>query len=165
MQVTFVDHFTKKHPGQPFHCDFCQSAFQTCNGLFKHERSHQYLKFHCNLCGHKTSFPYQMHSHYKLHSGLDLEKCQLCERTFACKSLHVAHQKSHNTKITCDQCPTGTSKVYTSQNSFCLYVRGKHGQDWTAPCGKKYSWKSQYTCHIKRECKTCLKLMLQAKEK
>ena len=28
MQVTFVDHFMKKHPGQPFHCNFCQASFQ-----------------------------------------------------------------------------------------------------------------------------------------
>ena len=125
MQVTFVDHFTKKHPGQPFHCDFCQASFQTFNSLFKHKRSHQYLKYTCNLCGHKTQFPYQMRTHYRVHSGLDLEKCQLCDHSFACKSSRVAHQKSHSKKITCDKCPSGTSKVYTSQNSFRLHVRGK----------------------------------------
>ena len=43
LQVTFVKHFTTKHPGQSFKCDFCDGLFQTCNGLFKQERSHQYM--------------------------------------------------------------------------------------------------------------------------
>ena len=164
MQVTFVQNFTQQHPGQPFHCDFCKASFQTCNGLFKYERLHQYLKYTCNLCGHKTQFPYQMRSHYKVHSDLDLEKCELCEHSFACKSSCVAHQKSDTTKITCDKCPSGKSKVYTSQNSFHLHLRGKHGPGWTAPCGKHCGWKSQFTCHVKRECANCTKLMLKAME-
>ena len=105
-----------------------------------------------------------MCTHYRVHSGFDLEKCQLCDRSFACKSSHVSHQKSHLTKITYDKCPSGTSKVYMSQNSFHLHVRGKHGLGWTAPCGKHFGWKSQFTHHIKRECATCMKLMLKAKE-
>ena len=43
MQVTFVSHFKKEHSGQKYHCDFCAAPFDSCNGLFKHEHSHQYL--------------------------------------------------------------------------------------------------------------------------
>ena len=45
LQVPFIQHFATKHPGQLFKCDFCDGMFQTCNGLFKHERSHQYMRY------------------------------------------------------------------------------------------------------------------------
>ena len=63
MQITFVKHFEKEHSGQKYHCDFCAAPFDSCNGLFKHERSHQYLRYECKLCGHRTQFPYQMKAH------------------------------------------------------------------------------------------------------
>ena len=127
LQVTFVQHFTTKHPGQCFKYDFCQHTFNTCNGLFKYKRSHQYLHYRCDLCGHKTQFLYQMKVHYHIHSGKGLVKCDLCECCFACKSSRIAHQKTHTTKLTCDKCASGTSKVYTSNNSLRLHVQGKHG--------------------------------------
>ena len=45
LQVSFIQHFAMKHPGQLFKCDFCDGMFQKCNGLFKHERSHQYMRY------------------------------------------------------------------------------------------------------------------------
>ena len=77
LQVTFIKHFTTKHPGQSLKCDFCDSLFQTCNGLFKHERSHQYMRYRCDLCGHKTQFLCQMKVHYKVHSHSNLVQCDL----------------------------------------------------------------------------------------
>ena len=79
LQVTFITHFTTKHPGQSFKCDFCDGLFQTCNGLFKHERSHQYMCYRCDLGGHRMQCPYQMKVHYKVHSCSDLLKCDLCD--------------------------------------------------------------------------------------
>ena len=127
MQVTFVTHFSSQHQGMPFQCDFCQGSFKTCNGLFKHERSHQYLQYKCDLCEHKTQFPYQMKAHHRVHSGQGLLQCDLCQQKFTCKSLKIAHQKMHTTKLTCNQCQLGTSKVYTSPNSLRLHTHGKHG--------------------------------------
>ena len=165
LQVTFVQHFTMKHPGQLFKCDFCDGMFQTCNGLFKHERSHQYMRYRCDSCGHRTQFLYQMKAHYKVHSHSDLVKCDLCDRQSACKSSKVAHQNTHMTKLYCEQCKTGTSKVYTSKNSLCLHVHGKHGEGWTAPCGGHFVSKSKYTHHMNLECTKCRKIWAQEKIK
>ena len=153
MQVTFVTHFTSQHPAQPYQCDFCPGTFKSCNGLFKHECSHQYLHYKCDLCGHKTQFPYQMKAHQRVHSGEGLVKCDLCECAFASKSSKVAHEKTHTTKLTCNQCDPGTSKVYTSRNSLRLHTCGKHSPGWTAPCRAHYIRKSQYTRHLKVDCK------------
>ena len=163
MQVTFVTHFTAQHPAQPYQCDFCPGTFKSCNGLFKHERLHQYLHYKCDLCGHKTQFPYQMKCHQRVHSGQGLVKCDLCEHAFASKLSKVAHEKRHTMKLMCNQCVAGTSKVYTSRNSLRLHTLGKHGPGWTAPCGAHYVWKSQYTRHLKVDCKKCSKIQAQAK--
>ena len=163
LQVTFIQHFTMKHPGQLFKCDFCDGMFQTCNGLFKHERLHQYMRYQCDLCGHRMQFLYQMKAHYKVHSHSDLVQCDLCDRQFACKSSKVAHQNTHTTKLYCDLCKPGTSKVYTSKNSLHLHVWGKHGEGWSAPCGAHFGWKSKYTHHIKLECTKCAEIVVQKK--
>ena len=89
---------------------------------------------------------------------------------FVNENLHVnprkiAHQKTHTTKLTCNQCQPGTSKVYTSSNALRLQTRGKHGPGWTAPCGAHYGWKSQYTHHVKAESKKCIKVITQARIK
>ena len=165
MQVTFITHFTSQHPVQPYQCDFCSGTFKSCNGLFKHEWSHQYLRYKCDLCGHKTQFPYQMKAHQMVHSGEGLGKCDPCERAFASKSSKVAHKKTHTMKLTCNKCVPGTSKVYTSRNSLRLHTHGKHGPGLTAPCEAHYVWKSQYTRHLKVDCKKCSKIQAQAKLK
>ena len=158
LQVTFIQHFATQHPGQLFKCDFCDGMFQTCNGLFKHKRSRQYMRYQCDLCGHRMQFLYQMKAHYKVHSHSDLVQCDLCDRKFACKSSKVAYQNTHMTKLYCDQCKPCTSKVYT-------HVCGKHGEGWTAPCGGHFRWKSKYTRHINLECTKCRKMRVQEKIK
>ena len=161
-QVTFVTHFLSQHPGLPYQCDFCQETFKTCDSLSKHEHSHQYLCYKCDLCGHKTQFPYQIKAHYSFHSGQGLLQCDLCECKLACKLSKIAHQKTHTTKLTYNQCDLGTSKMYTSHNSLRLHTHGKHGPGWAAPCGTHFIWKSQYTRHVKAECMKCIKLITQA---
>ena len=68
----------------------------------------------------------------------------------------------HTTKLTCNQCQPGTSTVYTSSNALRLHTHGKHGPGWTALCSAHYGWKSQYTRHVKAECKKCIKVIVQA---
>ena len=43
MQCNFTKHYATEHPDQPFQCEYCQAVLQTPNGLFKHQRSHQYI--------------------------------------------------------------------------------------------------------------------------
>ena len=163
MQVTFVDHFTKTHPGAQYKCDYCSSMFKSCNGLLKHERSHQYLRYKCDLCGKRAQFPYQMTNHYKVHSRVGLEKCQHCDYEFSCKLSKISHEKTHTTKIECDECPAGTSKVYKSKNGYNTHYRGKHGSGWISPCGQYFPYKSKYTHHVTILCGKCKKLLTTAK--
>ena len=104
-----------------------------------------------------------MTNHYKVHSRVGLEKCQHCERKFSCKLSKISHEKTHTTKIKCDECPAGTSKVYKSKNAFNTHYRGKHGPGWTSPCGQYFPYKSKYTCHVSTLCAKCKKLLTTAK--
>ena len=49
MQASFVTHFNSDHPDNQYKCDFCGSYFESANRLFKHERSHLYLKYKCDF--------------------------------------------------------------------------------------------------------------------
>ena len=60
MQSLFVTHFRATHPNDLLKCDFCASTFESSNGLFKHERSHLYMKHKCDVCGRLFQFPYQL---------------------------------------------------------------------------------------------------------
>ena len=146
MQKTFVKHFSTDHPNDKFKCDFCTSKFDSCNGLFKHERSHQYLRYKCLFCGHRTQFPYQMEAHSKTHTKKDLEKCDLCDKYFTCKASKKSHQESHTTRIKCNQCTDGKDKIFTRMNfptrcisevnmglAGCLHVVGSSNGNQSAP--------------------------------
>ena len=71
MQSSFVTHFRATHPNDLLKCDFCASTFQSSNGLFKHERSHLYMKYKCDVCSRLFQFPYQLKIHNIQHTGLD----------------------------------------------------------------------------------------------
>ena len=127
MQVTFTKHFQDTHPTDYFQCDFFYSKFASPNGLFKHERSHQYMKFRCQLCTYRLQFPYQLKAHHNTHIETDEFQCETCGKNFASKGSKQSHVKTHTTKIICPDCPAGTSKTYTSNNAFHHHKRGKHG--------------------------------------
>ena len=50
MQSSFVTHFNSDHADTQYKCDFCDMYFESSNGLFKHQRSHLYLKYKCDVC-------------------------------------------------------------------------------------------------------------------
>ena len=56
MQASFVTHFNSNHPDNQYKCDFCDSHFESANGLFKHERSHLYLKYKCDFAKNCFNF-------------------------------------------------------------------------------------------------------------
>ena len=60
MQSSFVTNFRATHPNDLLKCDFCASTFQSSNGLFKHEWSHLYMKYKCDICSRLFQFPYQL---------------------------------------------------------------------------------------------------------
>ena len=49
MQASFLDHFETDHANDKYKCEFCESYFDSPNGLFKHEQSHLYLKKYFNF--------------------------------------------------------------------------------------------------------------------
>ena len=45
MQGSFITHHNEQHPDSCFKFEFCDRYFKTSNGLFKHQRSHLYMKY------------------------------------------------------------------------------------------------------------------------
>ena len=165
MQKSFVLHFQEKHPNDRFKCEFCDSDFQTANGLFKHERSHEYLKHPCTFCSKKFQFPYQLEHHKRQHTGLGCIGCTQCTKTFGAKCSRDFHEKTHGVSIKCQLCPMASTKTFSSQIALNLHVRGMHGPGWDSLCGEKhYKWKSSYTNHV-LNCKKCIKIHADRKLK
>ena len=155
MQVTFTTHILDTHPDQKFQCDFCPSKFSSLNGLFKHECSHQYIKFRCQMYEYRCQFPYQLKMHHNTHIETDEFECGTYKKQFVSKDSLISHKTTHETKIKCPDCPEATSKTYTSINAFKLHKRGKHGPGWIASCGEHFQSKSNLTKHVNLECKPC----------
>ena len=157
MQGSFVTHHNDQHPDSCFKCEFCDTYYETCNGLFKHQCSHLYMKNKCKECAKFFQFPYQMRNHMTQHTGVGKHLCSICSKSFGSKCSKNFHEKTHNIKIKCDLCPMSTSKEFNSTVALHIHQRGMHGPGWTALCGKNYKWKSQYTRHGKSDCKVCIK--------
>ena len=115
MQQSFVVHFQSRHLKVPFKCAFCSGDFQSPNGLFKHERSLEYMKYLCIVCSKRFQFPYQLTTHQTVHTGPESK----CSRDF--------HQKTHSVQLHCDLCPK------TSEKTFSNDVALKQHQ-------KRYAW-------------------------
>ena len=157
MQSSFVKHHYKEHGDSQFKCDFCDSYFESQNGLFKHERSHLYMKAKCTYCGKLFQFPYQLQAHVTQHTGVGKHQCSICPKTFGAKTSKDFHEKTHSCRVKCDLCPMSTTKEFNSTVALHLHQRGMHGPGWTTLCGENYKWKSQYTRHNKSDCKVCTK--------
>ena len=138
MQASFVTHFNSDHLDNQCKCDFCASYFESSNRLFKHERSHLYLKYNCDLCPKMFQFPYQLAAHKTQHTGLGKHQCSMCDKMFGSKCLKVFHEKSHNVCLKCELCPKSTEKEFSNSVSLGQHQRGMHGPGWTAVCGKNY---------------------------
>ena len=149
MQKSFVIHFQEKHSHDLFKCEFCQSDFKSSNGLFKHERSHEYLKHSCTFCSKKFQFPYQLEHHKRQHTGMGHIGCTKCPKTFGAKCSRDFHEKTHRVSMKCQLCPMLSTKTFPSNITLNLHVKGIHGPGWDTPCGEKhYKWKSSYTHHV-----------------
>ena len=162
MQQSFVVHFQSRHPTDPFKCAFCSGDFQSPNGLFKHERSHKYMKYLCIVCAKRFQFPYQLTNHQTVHTGLSRHKCNSCDKTFGSKCSRDFHQKTHGTELQCDLCLINSTKTFSNDVALKQHQRGMHGPGWTTPCGENKKWKSAYGKHLK-ECKKCMKMQADAK--
>ena len=162
MQQSFVVHFQSKHPTDPFKCAFCSGDFHSPNGLFKHERSHEYMKYLCIVCSKRFQFPYQLTTHQTVHTGLRRHKCNSCDKTFGSKCSRDFHQKTHGVQLHCDLCPMTSEKTFNNDVALKQHQRGMHGPGWTTPCGDYKKWKSAYGKHLK-ECKKCMKIRADAK--
>ena len=75
IQSSYVKHMTEDHPDEPLQCDKCNAYYSSLNGLFKHIRSHRYMKYKCDGCKKCFQFPYQINNHLKMHTGSNLYPC------------------------------------------------------------------------------------------
>ena len=157
MQSSFVKHHYEHHVDSKFKCEFCESFFETENGLFKHERSHLYMKHICKDCGKFFQFPYQLQAHVTQHTGVGKHGCAICNKEFSCKTSKDFHERTHSCRVKCDSCLMTTTKEFKSVIALHLHQRGMHGPGWTTLCNINYKWKSQYTKHNKSDCKICTK--------
>ena len=137
MQSEFVNHFKTVHPGSKYKCEFCISFFDSANGLFKHERSHIYMKYFCDACQKKFQFPYQLSAHKTQHTGTGKHQCSQCTKSFGSKCSKDFHERTHDLKIKCDLCPMSTEKVFNNKPALLQHQRGLHGPGWTTVCGEK----------------------------
>ena len=138
MQGSFITHHNEQHPDSCFKCEFCDAYYKTCNGLFKHQCSHLYMKYKCKDCDKFFQFPYQFRNHLTQHTGVGKHLCSICAKSFRSKCSKDFHEKTHNVKIKCDLCPMSTSKVFNSTVALHIHQRRMHGQGWTSLCGKNY---------------------------
>ena len=156
LQSSYVKHMNNDHPDEALQCDKCNASYASPYGLFKHIRSHRYMKYKCDVCKRHFQFPYQINDHLKTHTGSNLYPCKNCDKKFASRSSAKGHEKSHDLKLKCPACPDTTTKRYHSQVSLNIHSRGMHGEGWYSPCRKNCKWKSMYARHIKK-CKVCIK--------
>ena len=155
MQTLFTKHMTTEHPDSPFKCDFCPKILKSANGLFKHQRSHQYLKHQCEDCQKRFQFPGQLKRHTKLHTKQNMYPCLHCPRQFTDNSTMMIHARTHNTVLKCELCPKSNEKTYNSRYAMDQHQRGMHGDGWDSFCGENFKWKSKYSRHMKK-CTACL---------
>ena len=91
MQASFIDHFVTDHENDKYKCDFCETYFDSSNRLFKHERSHLYLKHKCAVCQKLFQFPYQLAAHNTQHTRLGKHQCSNCDKMFGSKCAKAFH--------------------------------------------------------------------------
>ena len=154
MQSQFTTHMRKTHPNDMFQCEHCAKTLESANGLFKHQRSHLYLKHPCEVCERRFQFPGQKERHMKIHTQKGLYRCLHCPKEYTTNSGMLEHAKSHGTSLQCELCLVSTEKRYNSKYSLAQHTRGMHGGGWTSPCKKNFKWKSRYSRHL-GSCEDC----------
>ena len=114
MQSNFTKHMKAKHPNDLFQCEYCYKTMESSNGLFKHQRSHLYLKHVCEVCERPFQFPGQKSRHMKIHTQKDLFPCLHCTKKYTTNSGMLEHAKTHTTSLQCELCPKSTEKQHLS---------------------------------------------------
>ena len=163
MQSNFTKHMKEKHPNDLFQCEYCDKTMESSNGLFKHQRSHLYLKHVCEVCERWFQFPGQKSRHMKIHTQKDLFPCLHCPKKYTTNSGMLEHAKTHTTSLQCELCPKSTKKRYNNKYSLAQHTKGMHGGGWTAPCKANFKWKSRYSRHLST-CEKCKQIRKQQKK-
>ena len=114
MQSNFTKHMMAKHPNDLFQCEYCYKTMESSNRLFKHQRSHLYLKHVCEVCKRLFQFPGQKSRHMKIHTQKDLFPCLHCPKKYTTNSGMLEHAKTHTTSLQCELCPKSTEKQHLS---------------------------------------------------
>ena len=164
-QHELTNHLSTVHVESKLSCKHCGHVVKSRDGLIKHEKSHEVRDCKCEVCGKCFQFKYQLENHLKVHSQTNMYRCLHCTKEFTTNAAMLHHDKTHQTNITCDDCPAEErSKVYNSIENYRQHWRGAHGDGWTSPCNLNFKWKSKYHRHM-NGCDTCKELNEQKKKK
>ena len=127
MQCNLTKHHKVEHPDDPYKCEHFEKMLETPNGLFKHQRSQNYLKHGCDICDKHFQFRKQKKIHERIHMKEGLYRCLHCDWHFTLNSTMLVHAATHNTSIQCELCPKTSDKRYNSTYTLALHTRGMHG--------------------------------------
>ena len=82
MQTSFTTYLKTKHPNDLFQCEYCNKTMESSNGLFKHQRSHLYLKHACEVCNRQFQFPGQKSRHMNILHWYRVNRCSTTQFLF-----------------------------------------------------------------------------------
>ena len=124
-QNQLTSHLCTDHADTKLSCKHCGHVVKTRDALLKHEKSHEERESKCEVCGKCFQFKYQLDNHLKVHSQTNMYRCLHCTKQFTTNAAMLHHDKTHQTKITCDDCPEEErSKIYNSIENYRQTLEG-----------------------------------------
>ena len=108
-----------------FKCQYCDSIFNTYNGVWKHTKSaHEGINYACNMCDRQFTQQGHLKDHFESkHEGVKYA-CNQCDYRFAYQSNLTKHIQSihEGVKYACNQC----GKQYTQRVDVTRHIKYKH---------------------------------------
>ena len=109
-------------------CDCCGSRFGLKNALKRHMLNHLPAAFSCSKCDKKFVYAFNLNAHKKLHQGILIESCKLCNKGYATKNGLKEHIISnHFAKFLCEV--TGCLSIKSSKSNYKIHLKTVHKKD------------------------------------
>ena len=113
------------NPNKSWICDCCGSRFGFKNTLKFHMMNHLPPSFSCSECDKKFMQAFNLNVHKKLHQGILIEVCKLCNKGYATKgglSNHIIQR--HFAKLHCEV--KGCSIITSSKSDYKNHLKKVH---------------------------------------
>ena len=109
-------------------CDRCGSRYGTKDVMKLHMLNHLPPSFSCSECGKKFVYSGHLNIHKKLHQGILIETCKLCNKGYATKEGLNAHIiQKHFAKLNCEVAECST--ILSSKGHYKIHLRKMHKKD------------------------------------